>query len=98
MEFTGELAKLVEATSAVEMGGVVVLAGRRATDPGPMDLYPDVHARSLRLIGVQPAFERKAEARVTSPMLWPEPASGRVGERITHSSWFEVLPRDAPSP
>jgi hypothetical protein len=51
IETTGEREAIVEASRRVATLGCIVLAGETPASP-PIDLYPDLHARSLTLMGI----------------------------------------------
>jgi hypothetical protein len=90
IETTGEPSVVREATERVRTMGTVALAGEPLARPYDLDLYPDIHLRGLRLLGI---------AR-------PEPASGTsykgdprvglqeiaVGDRLDDSArWYCVV-------
>lgn len=52
VETTGEPAALVAALRRVATLGTVVVAGPQPTTPPALDLYVDVHLRSLVVVGV----------------------------------------------
>jgi hypothetical protein len=88
IDFTGTAEQISLATASVEDLGLVVLAGYRVVDPGPINLYPDVHARSLRLVGVRPLLAQKPERHAT---VAPEPPTMmKLGVLVHGGSWFEI--------
>lgn len=52
VETTGDPAAIVSATERVADMGTVVLAGEPAGRALRLDLYPDIHLRGLRMLGV----------------------------------------------
>lgn len=55
VETTGTAAAVTSALTRVATGGTVVLAGERVSPKLPVNLYPDVHVRGVRMIGVSGA-------------------------------------------
>ncbi len=92
IDFTGTLDHIREGTSAVCDLGLMVLAGDRDEDPGPIDLYADVHSRSLRLIGIGPILSQSDLAM--PPDHVEAPVAAQLGEWIARGRWFEL--RDRP--
>jgi hypothetical protein len=54
VDTTGRVEAVLSATHVVDDVGTVVLAGGLAAASVPFDLYPDVHVRGLRIVGVTP--------------------------------------------
>jgi len=52
VDCTGDPGQLVGATRRLADGGTLVLAGEPLGWPVDIDLYPDVHRRSLRVVGI----------------------------------------------
>jgi hypothetical protein len=88
IDFTGSPEQISLATAGVEDLGTVVLASYRLNDPGPVNLYPDVHARSLRLVGVGMPLSRPPERY---DAVAPEgPTVIKLGVWGRGGSWFEI--------
>jgi hypothetical protein len=54
VDTTGDPRVIVDATRRVAALGTVVLVGEGLARPVEMNLYPDVHVRGLKLVGVSP--------------------------------------------
>jgi hypothetical protein len=54
VDTTGDPAEILAATQRLADLGVLVLAGEARGRPVAIDLYPEVHRRGLRLVGVAP--------------------------------------------
>jgi threonine dehydrogenase-like Zn-dependent dehydrogenase len=57
VDTTGDPSLIVDATQRVANLGTVVLVGESLGRTAEMNLYPDVHARGLTLIGVAPPLQ-----------------------------------------
>jgi hypothetical protein len=90
IETTGEPSVVREATERVRTMGTVALAGEPLARAYDLDLYPDVHLRGLRLVGV-------ARPQRTSEMSYEgDPRLGlqevAVGDRLDASArWYCVV-------
>ena len=70
VETRGDAASIVSSSSRLADLGTLVLAGEGETASLPLDLYPDVHVRGLRLVGVAPLSLETAEtADADEPFL-----------------------------
>ncbi len=83
IDFTGDM---TQATTTVGDLGLVVLAGA-GPDPGPVDLYRDVHVRSLRLVGVAPPLTNTPEFEGPPTA---SPRSVQMGVRCPPAPWYEI--------
>jgi hypothetical protein len=96
VDTTGDPEALADATRRLEDLGTLVLAGEPADRPHPLDLYPDVHVRGLRIVGIPPASldSRPAEDRVPGPALAElerEPlAAVNAGEPLPSAAWYRL--------
>ena len=62
VETRGDAASIMSSSSRLADLGTLVLAGEGETTSLPLDLYPDVHVRGLRLVGVAPFSLETADA------------------------------------
>lgn len=76
IETTGDPATLTAATERLRDLGCLVLAGPPADRSWELDLYPDVHVRGLRLVGLDPMAPAPAPATATVPVPAPTSDSG----------------------
>ena len=87
VDTTGKADVLVDATQRLPELGTFVLAGPPPSANVTIDLYPDVHVRGLRLVGVgTPEVAAAADAPDVD-----DPARVRAGEPVpVGASWYRV--------
>jgi hypothetical protein len=94
VDTTGDPEQVLEATRRLDDLGVLALAGETAGRSVDLDLYPDVHLRGLRIVGVSPARvdavpERIPETAVAYLEARP-PVAVRPGEPRPQASWYRI--------
>jgi hypothetical protein len=94
VDATGDPQEVLQATRRLDDLGVLVLAGESAGRAIDLDLYPDVHVRGLRIVGVAPASvdavpEAIPEAALAHLAAEP-PARVREGEPLPHAGWYRI--------
>lgn len=82
LDFTGKPEVLRTACGELEDLGTLVLAGQQAGRELSLNLYPDVHARSLRIVGVSP---RAAQDRTVDG---PSPERITPGTPFGDARWY----------
>jgi hypothetical protein len=84
-------ATIAAATSRLAPLGTLVLAGGRY-EPIELDLYPDVHSRGLRLVGV-PVLDATSATSAAPPAASPSPRAITEGETlpVTTSAWSVLV-------
>jgi hypothetical protein len=97
VDCTGDHELVLGAVARVDDLGVVVLAGPPPGEPLVIDLYPDVHLRGLRVVGVAPSLTASALvgtvpklSRTTLREVTPDGLGGDV------SSWYRLSARTDP--
>jgi hypothetical protein len=84
VETTGDPQAIEAATRRLADLGTLILAGEPSGRRLDLDLYRDVHARGLRVVGV-------ARAAGGSPVALPNPVAVRTGEPLPDGAeWFEL--------
>ena len=98
VETTGDTTVIVESTGRLASLGTLVLVGEAAEAGLSIDLYPDVHVRGLRIVGVAPplADSPAASGEGSLPPLFErslsEVSSGAV---LTEpSGWYRIRSED----
>jgi threonine dehydrogenase-like Zn-dependent dehydrogenase len=91
VDTTGDPSLIVDATQRVANLGTIVLVGESLGRTAEMNLYPDVHARGLTLIGVAPPLQHAGSvfARTVGPQI------DLSRELLVPISSGAPLPRDA---
>jgi hypothetical protein len=92
VETTGAPEAIIAATRLLGDLGVLVLAGEPLGRPLELDLYPDVHSRGFRVVGVRPPLS-SIEAR--SDIAGEEPLPAVLAATLAQASFGEVLPATA---
>jgi hypothetical protein len=72
VDFTGDAETIAAATRRLADLGLLVLAGEQLGRPVSLDLYPDVHVRGLRLLGVPPPGAASGALEGDLPELFRE--------------------------
>lgn len=89
VDLTGDPATIRAATDRLADLGTLVLA-RNATAPVDLDLYPDVHVRGLRLVGVPGPDQSATPVPVSTEQGAPAPARLDVPVSSPAASWYRV--------
>lgn len=93
VETTGDPDAIAAALQRVADLGTVVLAGPLGTRRLDLDLYPEVHRRSLTVTGVSPRVQ--AADAPTPAVASADPTTIRSGQRLSGDGlWFRVVPAD----
>jgi hypothetical protein len=93
VDTTGDPRMVVDATRRVAELGTVVLVGESLGRRAEMNLYPDVHARGLKLVGIAPPLQRpEALFAQTDP---DDPLVVRCRESLVHVDAGSPLPPGA---
>jgi hypothetical protein len=87
IDTTGNPELVMEATRKVAPLGAVVLAGEPLGRSLTIDLYPDVHVRGLRVIGVKRPFESRLSPFAADEQSLPDP----FGETLVHISCGDII-------
>jgi hypothetical protein len=82
---------LVAATRRVADLGTVVVLSETADGTAALDLYPDVHLRSLTLIGIaRPALNDSPATASGDQAGLPAPRNAPLGTPVAEASWYRV--------
>jgi hypothetical protein len=94
IETTGDPREISGALGRVATLGKVVLAGPAATRKLDLDLYPDVHRRSLTVLGVSPR-PRLDDLVTRSRTISAQPATVQPGDDLPlDAMWFCLMCAD----
>jgi hypothetical protein len=85
VDATGDPAAIRDALARVADMGTLVLAGEALGRGFPLNLYPDVHVRGLRLVGVGPP-----RAAVPEPGRSEPPAAVSAGAALPPARWYRI--------
>ncbi|MDQ6915960.1 MAG: hypothetical protein M3155_09150, partial [Actinomycetota bacterium] len=88
IDFTADAEELTAATAAVEDLGVVVVAGEPGVRRVPINLYRDVHARGLRVVGVAPPLAEPSGSR--RPPASAPPREAALGTPVARAPWYRI--------
>jgi hypothetical protein len=93
VETTGDPASVAKALQRVASLGTVVLVGETLGRYAPVDLYSDLHARGLTLVGIAPppAAPSATEAVPVLPeVVRAELVHGAPGEVLAGAGWYRL--------
>jgi hypothetical protein len=90
IDLSGEPSEIVAATRRVADLGTVVVAGPAVDSAVDIDLYPDVHVRGLRLVGLADADDEAFATAVIDAVV-PAPVEAQLGRPVSlGASWYRV--------
>jgi hypothetical protein len=89
IETTGKPAVVTEATERVRNMGTVALAGEPLARPYALDLYPDVHLRGLRLLGIPRPEPGSGKSYDGDPRMGLQQVA--VGDRLDASAQWHCV-------
>ena len=90
VDTTGDPEVIEDATRRLADLGKLVLAGESLGRPFPLNLYPDVHARGLELIGIGPPLSQRVAAAADDPSRYEPPAELATGTVPPPARWYRV--------
>jgi threonine dehydrogenase-like Zn-dependent dehydrogenase len=92
VEATGDPEAIASAAERLADLGTLVLAGEPLGRRVRLNLYPDVHSRGLRVVGVRPVKAGREPRGDTSAFaLLPAPAEARPGTKLdAEAAWYRV--------
>jgi hypothetical protein len=83
----GSEALLAATRHVADLGTVVVVA----ESPGlALDLYPDLHLRSLTMIGIAPPAAEGLAGAADWPIGIPPPRDAVLGQEVPEAPWYRV--------
>jgi hypothetical protein len=96
VDTTGDPERIAAATRRLAPLGTLVLTGEPAGRTLALDLYPDVHARGLRVVGVPRPLLGEAQPRDLPEPLLDRPVEISGGAPIVPGAagWYRIVPRD----
>lgn len=93
VELTGDPDAIVDATRRLADLGTLVLAGDPCGRSLTLELYPDVHLRGLRLVGVPDVDPGSVDSDADADDAVPDLGDARLGRPApAGSAWYRVLP------
>lgn len=94
VDTTGDPERLRDAIRRLDDLGTLILAGVQGEQGFELDLYPDIHLRGLRIVGVPPArVDASAPAVPDDAIAYLEaepPAPIRAGEPLPSAAWYRL--------
>lgn len=93
VETTGDPERIVAATRDLSDLGSLVLAGPTGERKVPINLYPDVHRRGLRVVGIAPPLADWAPSVASyseAALELGSPTVARIGHPIPPGTWYQL--------
>jgi hypothetical protein len=91
VDTTGDPKVIEDATRRLADLGKLVLAGESLGRPFPLNLYSDVHARGLELIGVGPPLSQAPSDTPADPSRYEPPTKLAAGTVPPPGRWYRVV-------